>query len=70
MACGILVPQRGLKPVFPAVEVQSLNHWTSREVPEVCFSLVTIIISGALNSSKTISFRSVVVSYQRKGEIL
>ena len=29
--CGILVPQPGTKPMPPAVEAQSLNHWT-REV--------------------------------------
>ena len=32
-ACGILVPQPGIEPVPPALEVQSLNHWTAREVP-------------------------------------
>ena len=31
-ACGILVPQPGIEPVPPAVEAQSLNHWTAREV--------------------------------------
>ena len=31
-ACGILVP--GFEPVPPAVEVQILNHWTTREVPQ------------------------------------
>ena len=31
-ACGILVPQPGIKPVPPALEVQSLNQWTAREV--------------------------------------
>ena len=30
---GILVPQPGIEPVPPAVEAQSLNHWTAREVP-------------------------------------
>ena len=29
----ILVPQPGIEPVTPAVEGQSLNHWTAREVP-------------------------------------
>ena len=28
----ILVPWPGIKPVPPALEVQSLNHWTFREV--------------------------------------
>ena len=32
MACRILVPRPGIEPVPPAVEVQSLNHWTAREV--------------------------------------
>ena len=31
-ACGILVPRPGIKPMPPAVEAQSLNHWTTREV--------------------------------------
>ena len=30
-AHGISVPQPGIKPTPPAVEVQSLNHWTTRE---------------------------------------
>ena len=30
--CGILVPQPGIKPV-PPVETQSLNYWTTGEVP-------------------------------------
>ena len=25
-----------MEPVSPAVEAQSLNHWTAREVPGVC----------------------------------
>ena len=28
VACRILVPQPGIKPVPPAVEAPSLNHWT------------------------------------------
>ena len=31
-AYKILVPQPGIKSTLPAVEVQSLNHWTAREV--------------------------------------
>ena len=33
VACGILVSQPGVEPMPPAVEVQSLNHWTAREGP-------------------------------------
>ena len=34
MVCRILVPRPGIEPLPPAKEVQSLNHWTAREVPE------------------------------------
>ena len=32
-AHGILVRQPGTEPATPALEAQSLNHWTTREVP-------------------------------------
>ena len=31
---GILVPQPGIQPMLPALKVQSLNHWTTREAPK------------------------------------
>ena len=34
-AYGILVPHPGVEPISPVLEAQSLNHWTSREVPAV-----------------------------------
>ena len=37
-ACRILIPQLGIEPAPPAVEAQSLNHWTASEVP-YCLSL-------------------------------
>ena len=37
LAGGILVPRPGIKPVLPALEAQSLNHWTTREVPDFIF---------------------------------
>ena len=33
VACEVLVPWLGMKPVFPVVEAGSLNHWTTREIP-------------------------------------
>ena len=33
VACGVLVPWPGMKPIFPAVGAGSLNHWTTREIP-------------------------------------
>ena len=32
-ACGILVPRPGMETLYPALGVQSLNHWTASEVP-------------------------------------
>ena len=43
-ACGILVPWPGIKPMPPAVEVRSLNHWTTWEVP----LMIQFYISGFL----------------------
>ena len=34
MACRILVPWPGFEPMPPAVEVQSLNHWTPQGSPQ------------------------------------
>ena len=33
MACRILVPIPGTEFVLPILEVQSLNHWATREIP-------------------------------------
>ena len=44
-ACGILVPQPGIKPTPPAVEARSLNHWTAREVPGIS-SLMCPLLSS------------------------
>ena len=32
-ACGILVLRPRIKPVSPALEAWSFNHWTTREAP-------------------------------------
>ena len=37
MSCGILVSWPGIEPMSPAVEAQSLNHWTTREVSTTLF---------------------------------
>ena len=33
MACGMLVPWPRIEPISLTLEAQSLNHWTTREVP-------------------------------------
>ena len=38
------VPQPGIKPVAPVLEVQMLKHWTSREV--AAFFLYVIFVSS------------------------
>ena len=37
MAHGFLIPWPGIEPASPVVEVQSLNHWTAKEVPKNLF---------------------------------
>ena len=44
MACRTLVPQPGIEPTSPAVEAQSPNHWTTRDVSTYVFT-----IDGYLN---------------------
>ena len=34
-ACGILVPQPGIKSVPAILALQSLNHWTYQENPDI-----------------------------------
>ena len=42
VVCWILVPQPGLVPVPPAVDVWSCNHWTGS--PLDGFLLLTILV--------------------------
>ena len=37
MVCGVLVLRPEIKPTPFALEVQSLNHWTAREIPEMIY---------------------------------
>ena len=45
VVCRILVPQPGIKPMPPAMRAQSLNHWTTREVPSVYFEMISLLLS-------------------------
>ena len=44
MTYGILIPKAGIEstPPFPALEVQSLHHWSTRKVPRSAFSLIVL----------------------------
>ena len=46
VARGILVPRPGMEPALPALEAQSLNHWTAREVPVLLFFFFLNIFIG------------------------
>ena len=37
LACEILVPLPGMEPVLSAVEAQSINHWSTRDIPRMIF---------------------------------
>ena len=49
VVCGNLVPQTGTEQVPSAMEVQSLNHWTTREV-----------LSPSLNGSESYSLEALL----------
>ena len=51
-ACGILVPRPVIKPVSPASEVWSLNHWTAGKVPQL-LTLTSNLIIGILENGIT-----------------
>ena len=66
MACGNLVPQPGIEP--PVVEVQSLNHWTTREVPKsTClFFFIFVYVMrhvGGKGFEETVSRKGVLVTF-------
>ena len=48
----MLVPQPGNEPVSPALEAQSLNHWTAREVPHFLFLNCIFNLSMSLVSEE------------------
>ena len=53
--CRILIPQPEIKPVIPAVEAWSPNHWTAREVPRYisCFTCSNQLSWFLLSTSPT-----------------
>ena len=59
-ARGILAPRSGIKPIFHAVEMQSLNHWTTREGPVLgilyAYCPVVKLVHSIWNSTSTFLF--------------
>ena len=43
VTCGILISQPGKEPMPPALEAQSLNHWTAQEALQVFFAVYTYL---------------------------
>ena len=53
-ACEILVPRPGIEPVHPAVEAQSPNRWTTREVPkDTLFNINCCFVNIDLTANST-----------------
>ena len=50
MACGILAPWTGIKPVPLALEAWSLNHWIAMEVPQISFWIVVLRVVKPLGT--------------------
>ena len=44
---GLLVPRPGIKPILPALEVRSPNHWATREFLQIS-SAPQILLCGHL----------------------
>ena len=51
-ACGILVTQSGIEPMSPALEGQSLNPWTAREIPKGFWSEQSKFSTGRIRHRK------------------
>ena len=58
MACGILVPRPGIKPMPPAVEAWSPNHWTAREFPSTILFWfpISFVIGFEIKKNKASNF--------------
>ena len=56
MACRILVPWPGIRPVPPTVEARSLNCWPAREVPKISFLKWLVSISSSVKYFSCNSF--------------
>ena len=47
--CGILIPQSGVELELPELELQSLNHWTARKVPDILIFKLTAVKSESFS---------------------
>ena len=65
MECRLLVPRPGIEPSLSLLEVWTLNHWTSREIPLFCFLLPTLC-NGSWTMSKVYELLS---SQDRPGDM-
>ena len=45
-ACGVLVPQPGIEPAPPALEVLKLNHWITTKVQKKAFLNFLVLLTG------------------------
>ena len=68
MVCGILVPQPGIKPVPLAVEEQSLNYWTIREVCFKIFNFSLSLVPIMFHRPTSVLFLMTIPQKKRVGE--
>ena len=58
MACGILIPWPEIEPMPPAVEVWSLDHWTTKEVLSALYSCHPVAFGSLVSDEKlTVNLR-------------
>ena len=50
MACGSLAPWPGVELASPGIGRRILNHWTTREVPEVFIKVIIITTTSFTHS--------------------
>ena len=63
VACIILIPWPGMEPMSPALESQSLNHWTIREAPATFSFCVFVLPCLSVANSEEYDIEKWVVSH-------
>ena len=67
-ACGILVPRPGMERVPPALEVWSLNHWSTREVPGA--GILTLVLYSQPPEELNVNLRARLLKPQTPTHVI
>ena len=68
--CGVLVPQPGIEPVPPEVEVWNPNHWTIRKVPKSVDSGRREYVHNVVIQGNHVTWTFKAHASKKKGSIL